>query len=95
MEAQLRTTRPSVVQWWRWCNDLVDEHYRDWIKTPLLERGQIKVHAVLPIKFQPIEDWLFPRILTLVPSEIKDEVVQERVYGVQAMVVEVLFELSI
>ena len=38
METQLKTTCPTVVQWWRWCNDLADEHYRDWIKAPLLKR---------------------------------------------------------
>ena len=53
----------------------------------------MKVCTVLPIKLQAIEGWMFPRVLLLVPTEIKDEVIQERVHGNEARVVKILFKL--
>ena len=65
MEAQLQTTRPVVVTWWRWCNDIASNHYRQWIKTPLMMRSQIRISDEIPNRMHPVEDYIFPRTYEL------------------------------
>ena len=94
METQLKTTRRVVVDWWRWCNGQADKCYQLWLRTPILERNQIKkVASPLPRRWEPIEDWFLPKILAVVPAKLKDNVMQEKVYGVDARVVDVIYHL--
>ena len=93
IETQLKSTRRVVVDWWRWCNETAERHYKLWLKTPILTRSSMKIQEALPRRWEPIEDWFFPRILAIVPERLKDSIMQERVYGVDARVVEVLFHL--
>ena len=56
MDAQLKTTRRVVTTWWNWCYSVASNHYQRWLKTPIIERNQIKILDVLPLKLETIED---------------------------------------
>ena len=69
-EAQLRTTRKVVMEWWKWSYAGAEIYYNHWLKLPLLQRNQKKITEDMPIRFQTVEDWFFPRFL-LCPYEIE------------------------
>ena len=48
VEAQLRTTRKVVMEWWQWSYAGAEIYYNHWLKLPLLQRNQIKISAVSP-----------------------------------------------
>ena len=39
MEAQLRTTRRVVMEWWQWSYARAEIHYDHWLKSPLLQES--------------------------------------------------------
>ena len=67
--------------------------YTIWVKTSILQRGHMKVSGNLPRKWETIEDWFFPRFLLVMPTKLKDSIVQEMTYGVEVRVVDLLFRL--
>ena len=94
METQLKTTRRVVVDWWRWSNSCAERHYKTWLKMPIMERHKLKLTPdTLPRRWESIEDWFLPKIMAIVPTKLKDSVMQERVYGIDARVVDVLYSL--
>ena len=93
VEAQLRTTRRVVMEWWQWSYAGAEIYYNHWLKLPLLQRNQIKISEDIPMRFQTVEDWFFPRFLLCVPTRLKDAVIQEQTYGANFRVMDVLFKL--
>lgn len=93
METQLKSTRRVVVDWWRSCNAIAEKHYRTWLQTPILMRNTLRVHESLPRRWESIEDWFLPKLLAIVPVKLKDSIMQERLYGADPRVVEVIFHL--
>ena len=93
VEAQLRTTRRVVMEWWQWSYAGAEIYYNHWLKLPLLQRNQIKISEDMPMRFQTVEDWFFPRFLLCVPTKLKDAVIQEQTYGANFRVMDVLFKL--
>ena len=93
VEAQLRTTRKVVMDWWKWSYAGAEIYYNHWLKLPLLHRNQIKITEDMPVRFQTVEDWFFPRFLICVPTKLKDAVIQEQTYGANFHVMDVLFKL--
>ena len=93
VEAQLRTTRKVVMEWWQWSYAGAEIYYNHWLKLPLLQRNQIKISEDMPMRFQTVEDWFFPRFLLCVPTKLKDAVIQEQTYGANFRVMDVLFKL--
>ena len=63
METQLKTTRRVVVDWWRWSNSCAEQHYKTWLRTPIMERNQLKLTPdTLPRRRESIEDWFLLNI---------------------------------
>ena len=60
VEAQLRTTRRVVMEWWQWSYAGAEIYYNHWLKLPLLKRNQIKISEDMPMRFQTVEDCFFP-----------------------------------
>ena len=93
VEAQLRTTRKVVMDWWKWSYAGAEIYFNHWLKLPLLQRNQIKITEDMPVRFQTVEDWFFTRFLICVPTKLKDAVIQEQTYGANFHVMDVLFKL--
>ena len=94
IEMQLKTTRRVVVDWWKWSNSCAERHYKTWLRTPIMERHQLKTAPdTLPRRWESIEDWFLLKILAIVPGKLKDSIMQERVSGVNPRVVNVIFQL--
>jgi hypothetical protein len=53
----------------------------------------MKIRDPLPRRWESIEDWFLPKILSIVPVKLKDSIMQEKTYGVDASVADVLFHL--
>ena len=94
IEMQLKTTRRVVVDWWKWSNSCAERHYKTWLKTPIMERHQLKLTPdTLPRRWESIEDWFLLKIMAIEPTKLKDSVMQGRVYGIDARVVDVIYSL--
>ena len=77
----------------RWCWTTAERHYDTWLRTPILERNHLKILDVLPRRWELVEDWFLPRVLATVPTKLKDSIMQEKTYGIDHRVVDVLFSL--
>ena len=65
VEAQLRTTRKVVMEWWQWSYAGAEIYYNHWLKLPLLQRNQIKISEDMPMRFQNMEQmWGYPHALS-------------------------------
>ena len=93
METQLKQTRRVVMEWWERGYGLADARYRRWLTLSALDRNALKIHDITPKRFEPIEDWFYPRILAVMPSKLKDSIVQEKTYGVASQTCDVIFKL--
>ena len=78
METQLKQTRRVVMEWWERVYGLADAHYKHWLTLSALDRNALKIHDITPKRFEPIEDWFYPRILAVMPTKLKDSIVQEK-----------------
>ena len=56
VEAQLRTTRRVVMEWWQWTYAGAERYYNHWLKLPLLQRNVLNIIDVMPVKYQTVED---------------------------------------
>ena len=93
MHTQLQATRPVVEDWWRWCCDISDATYQRWLKMHPTTRVQLAVTEELPRRFSTVENWIKPKLLNVIPVKLKEEVQQERVYGMNDRVVDILYKL--
>ena len=95
MEQQLKATRRVVTEWWRWCNDRADALYGKLLKTPVMQRGHLKIAETLPLRWETIENWFLPKSLAVMPTSLKQAVTQEQTYGVEVRVVDLIFKLLV
>ena len=93
MKTQLKATRPCVVSWWEWSNDKADELYQHWLKAHPTERMHLKIECALPRRWETVEGLMKPKLLKTMPPKLEEEVKQERVYGMDDRVVDILYKL--
>ena len=93
VETILKTQRRVVMDWWQWCYGNAKSTYQRWLHTNILQRNSLTVGLTTPRFYETIENYFLPRILAIIPSKLKDSIMQEKVYGIEATVTEVMFKL--
>ena len=72
IETTLLPAGDVMVSWWRWCIKQAEEAYTRYINTDIHLREAIYPTEKLPSGWLQIDSWLKPRLLEVVPHEIRE-----------------------
>lgn len=76
MDQAVLPTGPHVKAWWAWCQDKAEKAYSRFLEAMIKDREAIFPRDKMPVAWEQIDSWMRPKLLEVVPKNVKDWVTQ-------------------